>query len=185
LFFSGIFNSSDTPFRTADLIELSISSSNIQVTDLDDNLSSLRLPTVLYESYSDVFEKNSTKSKTNNNEENFKTNDSMTVSKYISNINENTLIDYMFGYELRYSKNVLQIMKYLASKLRQPFLIYELDFEVTSFFRYIRWKMLSFYLKHTRRLRMLIERMFGIINLGVRIEIEILNNKTKFFFSFR
>jgi len=109
----------------------------------------------------------------------------MTVSKYISNINENTLIDYMFGYELRYSKNVLQIMKYLASKLRQPFLIYELDFEVTSFFRYIRWKMLSFYLKHTRRLRMLIERMFGIINLGVRIEIEILNNTTKFFFSFR
>jgi hypothetical protein len=93
----------------------------------------------------------------------------MTVSKLISNLNQNTLIDYMFGYELRYSKNVLQIMKYLGSKLCQPFLIYELDFEVTSFFRYLRWKMLNFYLKHTKKLRMLVERMFGIINLGVSI----------------
>jgi len=98
-----------------------------------------------------------------------KNNDIMTVSKFISNLNENTLIDYMFGYELRYSKNVLQIMKYLASKLCQPFLIYELDFEVTSFFRYLRWKMLNSYLKHTKRLRILVERMFGIINLGVSI----------------
>jgi hypothetical protein len=171
LFVSGILKSVESPFRTADLIELTISSSNLQVADLNDNLSSLRLPPVLYESYSftsDIFGKHSMKSKTNNNEEHFKTNDSMTVSKLISNINENTLIDYMFGYDLRYSKNVLQIMKYLALKLRQPFLIYELDFEVTSFFRYIRWKMLNSYLKHTRRLRMLIERMFGIINLGVR-----------------
>jgi hypothetical protein len=91
----------------------------------------------------------------------------LTVSKYISHINENTIIDYMFSYEIRYSKNVLQIMKYLVSKLCQPFLIYEMDFEVTSFFRYIRWNMLNFYLKHTKRLRILVERMFGIINLGV------------------
>jgi hypothetical protein len=95
----------------------------------------------------------------------------LTVSKYISHINENTIIDYMFSYEIRYSKNVLQIMKYLASKLCQPFLVYELDFEVTSFFRYIRWKMLNFYLKHTKRLRILVERMFGIINLGVSIDL--------------
>ena len=115
----------------------------------------------------DVFGKHTTLSKTNDNENNLENSNSMTVAKFISSVNENTLVDYMFGYELRYSRNVLQIMKYLASKLRQPFLIYELDFEVTSFFRYIRWKMLNFYLKHTRRLRMLVERMFGLINLGV------------------
>jgi hypothetical protein len=159
-----------SPTRTADLIELTICSSNFQVTGLNDNLSSLRLPPILYESYSftsDVFGKHTTLSKTNDNENNLENSDSMTVAKFISSVNENTLVDYMFGYELRYSRNVLQIMKYLASKLRQPFLIYELDFEVTSFFRYVRWKMLNFYLKHTRRLRMLVERMFGLINLGV------------------
>lgn len=91
----------------------------------------------------------------------------MTVATYISKINENTVIDYMFNYEIRFAKNVLQIMRYLSQKLSQPFLIYELDFEVTSFFRYLRWKMLNSYLKHTKRLRELIERMFGIINLGV------------------
>jgi hypothetical protein len=93
----------------------------------------------------------------------------LTVSKYISDINENTLVEYMFDYNLRYSKNVLQIMKYILPKLSQPFLIYELDFELTSFFRYIRWKMLNFYLKHTTRVRMLIQRMFGIIDLGVSL----------------
>jgi len=149
------------------LIELTISSSNSHVDNLNNNLSSLRLPTVFYESSSINLE-NSIKLEIND-EKNLKNNDIMTVSKLISNLNQNTLIDYMFGYELRYSKNVLQIMKYLASKLCQPFLIYELDFEVTSFFRYLRWKMLNFYLKHTKKLRMLVERMFGIINLGVSI----------------
>lgn len=133
------------------------------------DLSSLRLPPVFYESNSislDALGESSSKSNQENHEYD-KGNDTMTVARYISDINQNTLISSMFDWELRYSKNVLQIMKYLAGKLRQPFFIYELDFEVTSFFRYIRWKMLNFYLKHTKRLRMLVERMFGIINLGV------------------
>ncbi|CAF2774678.1 unnamed protein product [Rotaria sp. Silwood2] len=170
-------------FCTDDLIESTIAASNIQVNDFNDNLSSLRLPNIFYESYSssetssNALSKNSissnTKTNLNNNGdndhslENLKNNDTMTVSKYISKLNENTLIDDMFSCELRYSKNVLQTMKYLASKLCQPFLIYELDFEVTTFFRYIRWKMLNFYLKHTKKLRMIVERMFGIINLGI------------------
>lgn len=164
-----MFNYSEKPFRTVDLIELTISTSNMQVDNLNNNLSSLRLPAIFYES-SSIQRENSLKLNTNdektlpNNN-----NNGFTVARYISNINESTLIDYMFSYEIRYSKNVLQIMKYLALKLCQPFLIYELDFEVTSFFRFIRWKMLNFYLKHTKRLRMLIERMFGIITLGVRI----------------
>jgi len=156
------------------LIELTISSSNSHVDNLNNNLSSLRLPTIFYESSSipsDILTENLIKkdndNNNNNNENNFKNNDIMTVSKYISNLSENTLINYMFSYEVRYSKNVLQIMKCLASKLCQPYFIYELDFEVTSFFRYIRWKMLTFYLKHTKRIRMLVERMLGIINLGV------------------
>ena len=150
---------------TADLIQLTVSAATTRVT----NLSSLRLPPVFYESYSvspDFLGENSRKS-TEQNVENNRPNNTMTVARYISDINQNTLISYMFDFEVRYSKNVLQIMKYLAGKLRQPFLIYELDFEVTSFFRYIRWKMLNYYLKHTKRIRMLVERMLGIINLGV------------------
>jgi hypothetical protein len=147
---------------------------------VDNKLSSLRLPTIFYESsssspetYPDISSEISNKKVQMNEDdydhvsENSKNNNMMTVSRYISKISQNTIIDYMFSCELRYSKNVLQIMKYLASKLCQPFLIYELDFEVTSFFRYIRWKMFNSYLKHTTRLRMLVDRMFGIINLGV------------------
>lgn len=150
---------------TGDLIQLTVSAATTQATDL----SSLRLPPVFYESYpvsSDFLGENARQS-TEQNAENNRPNDTMTVARYISDINQNTLISYMFDYEVRYSKNVLQIMKYLAGKLRQPFLIYELDFEVTSFFRYIRWKMLNYYLKHTKRIRILVERMLGIINLGV------------------
>ncbi|CAF1111604.1 unnamed protein product [Rotaria sordida] len=178
-----ILNNVEQSFYTDDLIELTIASSNIQINNPNNNLSSLRLPTIFYESYlsletnSNVLSENSIRSnittKLNNNKDNdnllknLKNNDTLTVSNYISKLNANTLVDHMYSYELRYSKNVLQTMKYLASKLRQPFLIYELDFEVTSFFRYIRWKMLNFYLKHTTKLRILVERMFGIINLGI------------------
>jgi hypothetical protein len=121
------------------------------------HLSLLRLPSIFSSSFSPnsiVFNHNLSTSNEN----------ILTVSKYISTIND----DYIFNYELRYSKNVLQIMKYLLPKLCQPFLIYELDFELMSFFRYIRWKMLDFYLKHTKCLRRLIQRMFGIINHDVK-----------------
>jgi len=37
-----------------------------------------------------------------------------------------------------------------------------------SFFRYLRWKMLESYLKHTSVLRRLIERMLGLIALNVK-----------------
>ena len=163
--------------RTIDLIELTVSASNNYVDHLNNNLSALRLPDIFYESnppsVSSVQRSSvasiesfppssSSSSSTSTSEE-----EKLTVSRYVMKLSENVLIDYMFGYEIRYSKNVLAMMKYLAPKLSQPFLIYELDFEVTSFFRYIRWKMLSFYLKHTKRLRLLVERMFGIINLGV------------------
>jgi hypothetical protein len=179
----GILNCSEQALCAADLIELTISSSNIHIDNFNNNLSTLRLPTIFHEFYSspetfpDALSKNPIKlnkeTQSNANEhlpENFENkNNMLTVSGYISKINQNTVIDYMFNCSLRYSKSVLQIMKYIAPKLCQPFLIYELDFEVTSFFRYIRWTMLNCYLKHTKRLRMLIERMFGLINLGVSI----------------
>jgi hypothetical protein len=138
----------------------------ISSTDrLSHNLSLLRLPTIFYSSYSSS--SSSFNSVQFNNHSSTSDNNMLTVSKYISTINENTLVDYMFNCELRYSKKVLQMMKYLLPKLCQPFLIYELDFELMSFFRYIRWKMLEFYLKHTVRIRRLIERMLGIIHLEV------------------
>ena len=175
-----MLHGTEQPFRTVDLIELTISASNDYVDHLNDNLSCLRLPDIFYESKplstsSDHRSRTEfdDSSKLDSNElllpspPSSLSDDKLTVSKYVSKLSENGVIDYMFGYEIRYSKNVLAMMKYLAPKLSQPFLIHELDFEVTSFFRYIRWKMLNFYLKHTKRIRMLVERMFGIINLGV------------------
>lgn len=93
----------------------------------------------------------------------------MTVSNYISTINKNTLIEYSFNYELHYSKNILHIMKYLLPKLREQYLIFELDVEVMSFFRYLRWKMFKSYLKHTKRVQNLIQQMLEKVNLDVNI----------------
>lgn len=153
----------EQPFRTADLIEETLSS----LTIYNDDLSSLRLPSIFYELSSPSSSSTDSNSQNNDEKSECSTNDKLTVAKYISTINETTLIDCMFAFEIRYSKNVLQIMKHLASKLCQPFLIYELDFEVTSFFRFIRWKMYNCYMKHTKHVRLLVERMFGIINLGI------------------
>ncbi|CAF1042318.1 unnamed protein product [Adineta steineri] len=162
-----ILNYSEQSIRIADVIELTISSSNLHIDSFNNSLSTLRLPSIFYESCSISDTRPNTLIKSNEKCESINDKNIMTVSNYILKINENTLITYMFNYEVRYSKNILQIMKYLSQKLCQPFLIYELDFEVTSFFRYIRWKMLNFYLKHTKILRMHVERMFGIINLGI------------------
>ena len=163
LFFLETLHSPKEVVRTVDLIELAISTNNYH-----SDLSLLRLPTV-FQSLASESSKSSTDStdhsaKTTSPETNL-----MTVSKFVSTLSESSIIDYMFNCELRYSKNVLPIMRYLFPKLCQPCLIYELDFELTSFFRYIRWKMLNFYMKHTGRVRRLVQRMFGIINLGVSI----------------
>ena len=74
-------------------------------------------------------------------------NNYMTVSKYISKINESSLIDTIFNCKLNYSKNILPIMKHILPRLCQPYLIFELDFEIMSVFRYIRWKVFQSYLK--------------------------------------
>ena len=179
----GMRHRSEQPLRTVDLIELTISGSSNCVDHLNNNLSSLRLPNVFYESFpfeetapgkphvpnSPLNDENQTRKNDNDSAvaEDLRSSNSITVSNYISDLNQKCVVDYMFGFELRYAKNVLPMMKYLAPRLSQPFLIYELDFEVSSFFRYIRWKMFNFYLKHTQRIRGWVERMFGIIHLGV------------------
>ena len=185
---------SEQSLRTVDLIELTISASNNYVGHPNNNLSSLRLPNIFYDSHppteSVPNKPNSSVSllKANNHtkesndglsaSETSKSDTSMTVFSYVANLNQKCVVDYMFGCEIRYSKNVLQMMKYLAPKLSQPFLIYELDFEVSSFFRYIRWKMFNCYLKHTQRIQSWVERMFGIINLGVSVVL--LQKRSKF-----
>lgn len=168
----GILHRSEQPLRTVDLIELTISGSNNYADHLNNNLSALRLPNVFYESF--PFKEAAPDkphlliSPLKDNEQTRKNdNDSITVSNYISDLNQKCVVDYMSGFELRYANNILPMMKYLAPRLSQPFLIYELDFEVSSFFRYLRWKMFNFYLKHTQRIRGWVERMFGIIHLGV------------------
>ncbi|CAF1262508.1 unnamed protein product [Rotaria sordida] len=156
-----ILQSLKEPFPSIDLIELTLSLSN----NFNHNLSLLRLPSVLY---SLKLSENWTNSIKFNNDLSIDNNTQMTVSKYISNINENILIDYRLNCNLHYSKkNILQIMRYLLPKLCQPFLIYEFDFEIMSFFRYIRWNVFKSYLKHTKRLRILIKRMFKLINDGI------------------
>ena len=138
------------------------SSNSISSSDsINYDLSLLHLPTVFYSPPS-------INSIQINNYRSIADDNMLTVSKYISDVNETTLVEYMYNFEIRYSKNILQIMKYLLPKLCQPFLIYELDFELMSFFRYLRWKMLGCYLKHTVQLRQWIQRMLGIIKLDVK-----------------
>ncbi|CAF2851584.1 unnamed protein product [Rotaria sp. Silwood2] len=162
-----IQQSSKESFRSSDLIELTISLSN----NFKYNLSFLRLPTVLYSLKLSETWTNSIKLDDDLSTHTSLENNKMTVSKYISNINENTLIDYNFNCDVQYSKNILQIMKYLLPKLCQPFLIFEFDFEIMSFFRYIRWKVLQSYLKHTKRVQIHIKRMFELIKHGVNSNI--------------
>jgi len=177
-----MLNGNEPTMRTIDLIELTVSGSKKHVDQLNNNLSMLRLPDIFYESNPpstpsgqrssvasiESFPPSSSSSSSSSSTSTSTSEDEkLTVARYVMKLSENALIDSMFAYEIRYSKNVLAMMKYLAPKLSQPFLIYELDFEVTSFFRYIRWKMLSFYLKHIKRVRNLVERMFGIIHLGI------------------
>lgn len=177
--FLELFSHAEEPVRVVDLIELTVSSTHVDMNELNENLSALRLPSVFHEPHSltktfpDVFRPRERRRSdspivVDSSTTTGSAQQTMTVSTYISKVNETSLVDYMFNFEVRYSKKVLQIMKYLAPKLSQPFLIYELDFEVTSFFRYLRWKTLNAYLQHTKRLRVLVERMFGIIGLGVR-----------------
>lgn len=94
-------------------------------------------------------------------------NNSMTVSKYISKMNENFLVDSNLNFQAQYTKNILSIMKYLLPKLCQENFIFELDFEVTSVFRYIRWKVFQSYLQHTHRAQAQTQRMLNLIKGGV------------------
>ncbi|CAF4950911.1 unnamed protein product [Rotaria sp. Silwood1] len=155
--------SSKESYDSIDLIQLTISLSN----NFHHNLSLLRLPTVLYSLKLSEIWTNSMKFENDLSTDTSLDNNKMTVSKYISNINENILIDYNFNCDMHYSKNILHIIKYLLPKLCQPFLIFEFDFEIMSFFRYIRWKVFKSYLKHTKRVQILIQRMFELTNYGI------------------
>ncbi|CAF1226885.1 unnamed protein product [Rotaria magnacalcarata] len=173
-------SSTEQSFSISDLFDSAISSSNIQTNQIDDKLSSLQLPSVFYESHAlaDTYPNGRPQNsmnllnqriQLNNNTyddhslENLQDDDRITML----NLNQNTLTDDKFSCELRYSNQALQTMKYLALKLCQPFLVYELDFEVTTFFRYIRWKMFNFYSNHTKQLQILVEKMFDHINFGI------------------
>ncbi|CAF3838385.1 unnamed protein product [Rotaria sp. Silwood1] len=122
--------SSKESYDSIDLIQLTISLSN----NFHHNLSLLRLPTVLYSLKLSEIWTNSMKFENDLSTDTSLDNNKMTVSKYISNINENILIDYNFNCDMHYSKNILHIIKYLLPKLCQPFLIFEFDFEIMSFF---------------------------------------------------
>jgi hypothetical protein len=166
---------------TIDLIELTIHVSNNTIDQHDSYLSLLRLPSIFNENLCSLVTTSHTsmESKRNDNDQqrlssmngHVNINRLTTISSYISKLNEHVLINDMFGYDAHYSKNILHIMKCLVPKLSQPYFIYELDFEVTSFFRYIRWKMFNVYWKHTKDIRMLVERMFSIVQLNVSIDI--------------
>ncbi|CAF3489199.1 unnamed protein product [Rotaria socialis] len=93
-------------------------------------------------------------------------NNYMTVAKYISKINENSLIDTVVNCELNYSKNILPTMKHILPRLCQPYLIFELDFEIMSVFRYIRWKVFQSYLKNTNRVQRHSQEMFRLTSRG-------------------
>ncbi|CAF2099046.1 unnamed protein product [Rotaria magnacalcarata] len=100
----------------------------------------------------------STRTLTNNNY--------ITVAKYISKINEDSLIDTLVNCKLNYSKNILPTMKHILPRLCQPYLIFELDFEIMSIFRYMRWKVFQSYLKNTNRVQRQAQEMFRLTSRG-------------------
>ena len=146
--------------RNVKVQDMTISSTDA----LSHHLSLLRLPTIF-----SSFSSPSPESIEYHNDLFISDGNNLTVTRYISTISENIIVNYMHNCESRYSKNVLGTMKYFLPRLCQPFLLYELDYELMSFFRYLRWKILNSYLKHTTHLRRLIRRMLGIIDLKVKM----------------
>ncbi|CAF0918935.1 unnamed protein product [Rotaria sp. Silwood1] len=87
--------------------------------------------------------------------------------KRIVKLNHLALTNYMTNCEERFANNVIERMKNIVTKISHPTTCTELDYDESSFIRYLRWKMFDLSNTYNGRTRQLIERMNSMIHLGI------------------
>jgi hypothetical protein len=87
--------------------------------------------------------------------------------KRIVQLNPKALTNYMTNCDEHFANNVTERMKNIVQKISHPTTSTELDYEESSFIRYLRWKMFDLTNKYNGRTRQLIERMNSMIRLRV------------------
>lgn len=85
----------------------------------------------------------------------------------IVTLDRTALINYMTNCEEHFANNVIERMKSIVEKISHPTDCTELDYDESSFIRYLRWKMFDLSNTYNGRTRQLIERMNSMIQLGV------------------
>ncbi|CAF1006532.1 unnamed protein product [Rotaria magnacalcarata] len=85
----------------------------------------------------------------------------------IVTLNPSALANYMTNCEERFGNDVIERMKSIVRKISHPTPCTELDYDESSFIRYIRWKMFDLSNTYNGRTRQLIERMNSMIRLGI------------------
>jgi len=82
-------------------------------------------------------------------------------------LNRSVLTNCTVNCQEQFSDNVIERMKKLMSKISHNIINTELDYEDSSFIRYLRWKMIDLSNIYNERTRQLIERMKTMISLQV------------------
>jgi hypothetical protein len=85
----------------------------------------------------------------------------------IVKLNPSALSHYMTNCDERFATNVIERMMNLIQKISHPTTMTELDYEESSFIRYLRWKMIELTNTYNGRTRQLVERMNSMIHLGI------------------
>jgi len=77
------------------------------------------------------------------------------------------LTHYLGNCEERFTTNVIDMMKTIVTKIAHPTTASELDYEESSFIRYLRWRMSDLSNTYNNRTKQLIERMNEMIRHGI------------------
>ena len=87
----------------------------------------------------------------------------------IVQLNRSALTNYMSNCEDLFSTEAIQRVKEIVHVIAHPTTTSQLDYEQSSFIRYLRWKMFDLSNTYNGRTRQLIERMNTMIRLGVNL----------------
>lgn len=85
----------------------------------------------------------------------------------IVQLNPSALSHYMPNCDEHFATNVIERMKVIVQKISHPTSTTQLDYEESSFIRYLRWKMFDLSNTYNGRTRQLVERMHSMIRLKV------------------
>ena len=94
-------------------------------------------------------------------------NDENGNNKRIVTLNLSALTNFMSNCDEHFANNAIERMKTIVQKISHPTMFKELDYNESSFIRYLRWKMFDLNSKYNGGTRQLIERMNSMIHLGV------------------